>query len=416
MKKYLATTIVTLLTLFGTIGCDNTIEVPEVKSVSTDAITEISLSPQSPVLVADGKSELTFLVRCYYQVGKTRARMLHSRLPLDKITITSSDGKTLKPGDTYTTTSSEETVSFTAKIGNISSETVSVKLYPSEPPTYTPIVVPVRIYAFYEKQNLTAVQGFTKEALKPHFDRLNKVFSGQLAPRGPVTGNPGITFDLKEVRQIELKGSEVFSTFENEVKKNYMKASDKEISIWVMDGRLGWGKGPFDCVPSVTTGNPEDLPGLSVKKVDSDYAYVAAETEPKDVGIFMTFYQLLACMNNAGDYRFENLFGNYYGLLSTGESDDDDEADKKDGDFDYCPDTYSYKRGYVIIQKRTFPYKIDIEKDDKGKETKRKEYYYFYNSVNIMDDPSSATTITRDQAARIRQVIRDCPLRRQGIE
>lgn len=119
-------------------------------------------------------------------------------------------------------------------------------------------------------------------------------------------------------------------------------------------------------------------------------------------------------MNSPNLYRLEEIFGTYYGLLSTQTAEDDSNALDKDAD--HCPDTFSYKGGSIISEKRTLPYKIDVKKDAEGKVTDRKEYFYFYNSTNIMDKPSRATVITRDQAARIRQVIRDCPLRRQGIE
>lgn len=412
--NYIKSLVALVLLLTYLTGCDNTVTVPEVKTVGPDAITELSLSPESPVLVADGRSQLTFLVRCYYQVGKTRARMLDSRVPLDQITITSSEGKSFKPTEPYTTTTTRGDISFTARIGDITSDPVTVKVYPAEAPSYEPLVVPVRIYAFYEPQNSTSVQAFTLEALKPHFQRLSDVFSGKLNPNGPVTGNPNITFDLQEVKRIELKGSGEFTPVKEEVKKRYLSRAANEISIWLMDGRLGWRSGPYDCIPTCTTGDPKSLPGLKLKEVALDYNFNPAKVDPKEVGIFMSFFQLINCMNNGGSYRLETIFSNYYGLIST-ETSSDNDPNKLDGDFDYCPDTYSYKSGYIITEKRTFPYKIETKKGPDGKETERKEHYYFYNSTNVMDQPTAATTITRDQAARIRQVIRDCPLRHQGL-
>lgn len=255
-----------LLPLLGTTGCDNRVRVPEVPGVGPDAITEISLSPESPVLIADGKAELTFLVRCYYQVGKTKARMLEGRLPLDKITITSSEGKTIKATDPYTTTTDRETLSFTAKIGDITSTPITVHIYPATDTEYDPIIVPVRIYAFYEPQNATAAQGITLEVLQPHFRRLSDVFSGKLDPNSPTGASAGITFDLKEVKKIALKESSEFKPVKEQVRKKYLANAANEISIWIMDGRIGWKDGIDYCVPSITTGDPNNSPDSISKK------------------------------------------------------------------------------------------------------------------------------------------------------
>lgn len=410
--------ILLILILTVTTGCDNTTKVPEVKSVGIEAIDEILLSPQSPVLIADGKSELTFNVRCYYTTNGVRAHMLEDRVPWDQITITSSEGKTIPAKGTYSTTSDAKELTFTAKLGSLTSRPVSVTLYPASSPTYEPTVVPVRMVVFYEKKNASSVESLTKELIQQQMERVNKVFSGTFAPKSSSLGSTGLSFEVKQVDLKTIDGDLLDYYSFNKlilpvVKKSYMDRADKELTIWVVDGRLGRNNGPYDCRPAITTGSPEDLKGLKLEKKEG-YTYDPKATEPNQVGLFMSTYQLFACINNSNsDYRWETILGSYYGLLSTGG--DPDDPNQKYADDDYCPDTFTYKRGVLTREKRTFPLEVKEEKDAAGKVTSRKEYYYVYVSTNIMDEISSCSVITRDQAARIRQVIRDCPLRRQGL-
>lgn len=413
--------ILLVLLLSATTACDNTTRVPEVKSVGIEAIDEILLSPQSPVLIADGKSELSFNVRCYYTTNGVRARMLEDRMPWDQITITSSEGKTIPAKGSYSTTSEARELTFQAKLGSLTSRPVPVTLYPASSPTYEPRVVPVRVIVFYEKKNASSVESLTKELIQQQMERVNKVFSGSFAPKAPSVGSTGLTFEIKKVDFQTIDGDLTDYYSFNKfilpvVKKSYMDTADQELTIWVVDGRLGRNNGPYDCRPTITTGSPEDLKGLKMEKKEG-YPYDPKATEPNQVGLFMSTYQLFACINNtSNDYRWETILGSYYGLLSTG-GDPEANLDKMYADDDYCPDTFSYKRGMLTREKRTFPLevtKIKETTDENGMPTTRKEYYYVYMSTNVMDEISSCSVITRDQAARIRQVVRDCPLRQQG--
>lgn len=69
-------------------------------------------------------------------------------------------------------------------------------------------------------------------------------------------------------------------------------------------------------------------------------------------------------------------------------------------DLDHCRDTYSNMADHIRLKKETL-----VEKGAPA---------LSYLSYNIMDLNSSCTTITRDQAKRIRKVLQLIPQRKQG--
>ncbi len=127
--KYALGALVIAPLALGVASCDNELESAETTYITFDEVDSLVVSPNSPVLVADGTSQLSFLVTAYYKVTAKDSSILAypyrtDRVPLDKITITSSEGKTIAAQDVYTTTTDSDSLHFTASYGSMSSKVI----------------------------------------------------------------------------------------------------------------------------------------------------------------------------------------------------------------------------------------------------------------------------------------------------
>lgn len=414
MKKIFLQYIMPVVLLLALGSCKKGVyDVQETIYIGADKINRIELSPNSPVLVADGKSELSFKVKCYYPVNDSvNVAMIQDRIPFDKLIIESSEGKKISPNEPYVTSTDMRSLTFTCKYGNIASEPVKVDIYPAAQEKYEPIVVPIRVYVLYNEKNLAQAEGIDVEFMQTMFDRVNKVFSGELK-HAPSTCDSKISFKVADVikRQTAVENKDIPKF----ISDNLMKDVDKYFTIWIADGFGVWWSGGFtttDCIPAYTLGDPANIPGLNkLKHIDS--VEDIEELKPQNVGLGITYNDLFSMANPSGSTRLERTIGQYYGLLNTYHSDEDKEL--TNGDLDFCYDTFSYISRFFTLEKQTFPYKVEKMVDENGEEVE-KRFYHYYDSFNIMDEISSATTVSRDQVKRIRQVIKDCPHRQQQVK
>ncbi len=397
MKKLYYTLLCLIISALFLSSCENEDTMQEVKYIGFDKVTKIELSPNGTQLIADGKSELRFLVKCYYAINDSVQKpMIMDRVPLDKIKITSSDNKTFKIDEGYTTTLSSDSVYFTCSIGNKISNKVAVALTTKEQPIFDKIVVPIIFHAIYTDKTESNTNAFTEEYINKILARANKVFAGELF-NSPSSCPSGIEFKLAKINKVKVTDevNDGWGTLPKYIAENLMENPDKYLNIWVCESapyKLKIGK----CVPRYTLGNKNDILGLKLKEIGSKDEI--SDVKPQDVGFAVSFYNIYQMLSgNTGDKRFERLLGIYYGLLPTAHNEKN--SPMVNNDLDYCADTYSYIKGEYTRQKKTFP--IDGNKDKR----------YYFDSYNIMDEYSSCTTISREQVKRIRQVIKDCAFR-----
>ena len=57
-------------------GCSSDVNFMETQRIEADGIVRMDISPNSMVLNADGKSELSFRVRCFYKVDTVEVQLL----------------------------------------------------------------------------------------------------------------------------------------------------------------------------------------------------------------------------------------------------------------------------------------------------------------------------------------------------
>ena len=99
--------------------------------------------------------------------------------------------------------------------------------------------------------------------------------------------------------------------------------------------------------------------------------------------------------------RFESCIGQFFGLYPTWWYPYGDVAAKDD----FCSDTYTYFKIYSHPEKWTY------EPSAPSKDEYKNGHEIYFDSFNIMDEHSFCSTITYEQALRMRTVMENCPFR-----
>lgn len=376
----------------------------KIQYLGTDAIKYVRLYPNSSVLMADGKAQLKFKVKAFTEIERTKTvdnqqvtyldtmELIYDRLPLNQISISTADGQKIE-NYTYTTNQvGNGAQRFVAKIGNISSEPVEVKVI-AKPAAFPRVTIPVVFHILPTVKTKNACDGVTNEFVDKLIARLNQVFAGEMYA-APSAIDSGIRFELADkdpqgklletpgIRREDRK-SETTAELTKYVKENLMWDPVRYLNIWIYDSS------PYSDpskAPAYVLNNGTEIPGLDLDVVEK--AEDAAYSTPAAIGITIAASKVFST-------NLENTIGIFFGLLPTAYK--DWEENLVDGDTDYCPDTYAYESMYFAAEKWTY--------------TEKKWDRIYYDSYNIMDDASAATTISYDQAVRIHKVIENCPLR-----
>ena len=416
------------LSLFGCKG-DDTLE--PMQFIGGEQITRLTVSPNSPVLVADGHSVLTLGVDAYYTYGTDEEgkpmehRLLPDRMPLDEITITSSTGETFKAGETFSTSSvGSGEITFTASLPNgISSLPVTVTLQdPTEVSNdFAEYTIPVRFVIYYTKadeQGLT--QGFTNEFIGKVLDRVNMVFNGGIIPL-PSNGNIHTDFQLFDVKRYLIPEGEASDAtadpagFYSSKIMASQEAGDAAnvLNIWVLPVSLNNSASVLE--PMFTLGDPAAIPFPQALYPVGAHAEIPdilswefwSEMTPTQMGITVPYADFAqALTGSVSGLRLETLIGAFYGLRVPDNSLNDLLGTEEWLDTDYAPDTYTYRKQAATatnIRKTTYP-----NPAFNGGQS------VTYDSFNVMDIPTPAYGITKSQAVRMRLVMEDIPYRKQA--
>ncbi|MGQ1945195.1 hypothetical protein [Ornithobacterium rhinotracheale] len=369
--------------------------------IGFDKIAKIELSPNSPQLIADGVAELKFKVKCYYLIKDTvLVPMLADRVPLDKIEIKSSDGQKIKLSEAYTTKAKADSIAFTCTVGDKTSNEVKVALTEPVVNNDEEIVVPIIFHALYTEETKNNTKNLNKEFLQDIVNKTNKVFANEVN-KSPSSFNSGIKFKVHKLEFVKVDAEIMSSQFDlyNYISENLIEEPEKYLNVWILNTQM-WKLGDDACVPAFTFGDPSKIKGLDlevVKSIDE-----IKKIKPEYVGFALTYGGIYQMKEGYGGKSFSYSIGKYYGLLPTGHYNEDNPP-MENNDLDYCPDTYSYVKKEMTLQKKTFPINGDKNK------------IYYYDSFNIMDEISSSKTISKDQIFRIKQVMKDCPFRQMKL-
>lgn len=167
-------------------ACSNDEEFPELTPVSLDRISRIDLSPNAPVLNADGTSKLDFIVRCYYKVDTLELRLPEERIPYSELNIADDQGNTFNIRNGYTSTSTADSVAFTATFRTLTSPQAKVALRQTADLGLTKLRIPLRFNVIYAERDKEEVANINVALINSMLERVNKVFAGTIenAPNG----------------------------------------------------------------------------------------------------------------------------------------------------------------------------------------------------------------------------------------
>lgn len=410
--KYLnlAAIIIGMASLFSCKGDENYEDAMKLaqENATRYPITRIEIYPNSAQLIADGKSELHFLVKCYQKLNDSiTVPVIKDRIPFDKIMITSSDGKTFPVNEGYSNMGGTDSISFTCQLDTVKSKVVKVALTPAEDLNLEPVKVPLAVHAIYSEKTKPAVEFLTKEIMQKIVDRLNKAFAGTLY-NAPSSYPANVEFELAVFEKV-LVDTETEDTQQKQydyISQNLIKDPKHYLNIWIVSNMMFDQMPPQKCQPSYTFGNPEDIPFFSANWWDPAKVLTKVSSlsevpvTPVEVGFPVLYSDCFKMLTGDAANPIETLVGRYYGLLPTGNT-DEGVLMFDNTDVDFCPDTFSYLDNSMSHEKQT----LQI-----GENPTR----YFYESYNIMDSYSKCTTISRDQVKRLRQVMKDCPYRQMN--
>ena len=380
-------------------------------------IVRVNLSPNSPVLIADGVAELKFIVKVFNAVEDTRlieeevdgeirvvektfrdtVALLAEQVDTSQIKIYKKDGTPV--GWTFRTTDlSENAVEFQASYQGLESTVRKVDLRPVPEDVFEPITVPVIFHVVVPESMAHAYTSIHAEDVQKLIDRANRVFKNDII-HAPSSIDSKITFELATHdswgNELEEKGIHRVDVSDETIITSYIKTS----LIWDTDRYLNIYISEFEdtqtSLPAYILDNGAQLDMEYIRKVSNVsnatfYYYY-------DVSIGITKSNFYSMVSNG--FGLEDLLGKFYGLYPSFRGDSWGAKD------DFCDDTYTSANVYMSLEKWTYQ-----GTDENGRSIKNGNEIY-YNSYNIMDAYSPANTITYDQVKRIRTVIDNCPFR-----
>lgn len=387
-------------------GCNGSQEPVPNAVYGVEHASKLVLSPNSPVLVADGTSALSFSGDFYYTTPATKDSLfllLPDRVDQSKVVIKSSDGKTFTAADSYTCNDdSPREVTFTANYGSLTSDPVTVQLYPASKPVESRREIPVTVYLFSSDKTAHLASDLTDDYLGQVIDELNRICDGSAYPTAPSKGDLGVTYKLTKVSRKKIKPEEEKRDYLSDFcrkKKLYDSAKDM---LYIMIITPSTTSPDMEIVPKYTFGDPKSLPGVRREGLTPIHSIdeVKDQLVSTDICIDLSFTLLQTYSSHVAASAIAYRLGLFYGLISS-EVDTRFADLKGKTDVDYCPDTYTVDRTFSGTRMVTIPLQNGAR--------------YRYRPLHVMESEGPSYVFTADQAKRIKVAMRDIPFRGQGV-
>ncbi len=415
MKIQLA---ILILLLLG--ACSESAYDAWVEPIGVEDVTSVKLSPNSPVLMADGKAELRFDVRASVKVTNKRTieiienghpvvkdsvfttttTLKPDRLPEDAVTIKTLDGEEIVGGIFRTDKGAGSQIGFTCTINGVSSAPCYVRLIGRPSVNFTPVEVPVIFHLLTQEDKKNLFEGITQEYLEGLIAHANDVFAARIV-HAPSDVDTKVTFKLAEsaptgiflkekgINRVDVSKKSSYE-ISNYINQNLIWAPDRYLNIYIHPSTYNNTAGS----PAYILDNGSVLPGLDGKMTKVQHASEAVFTDYTKAGIVLRADQIFNFVGG-GETRLEYYLGLCFGLAPTAIDNYSSEWPYVNGDVDYCSDTYtSYSSSFLNRSSYS---------EEEG------AVRYTYDAFNIMDKYSKSTTLTYEQALRIRTVLENCP-------
>lgn len=403
-SSYLPTILFLLLALTGCKGS----EIPDpIKTYQVEDCQIITLSTNSPTLIADGVSRLSVTADFYYQTPQTGDKLFRlpkDRIDLSKVRISASDGKTFTAAEAYSTTDPDlREVTLTASYGKLTSAPITVELHRPDPVVAERREIPVTIILMSSPVTAQYTEGMTDDYLGEVISEVNRIFDGTVGRSLPTHSDLGVHYDLKEIRHESITREQ---EFEQRGRKNFLDQYCRqrglyrtaEETLYIVVTQFSFFTDGVS-LPRYTYGDPSLLPGIKgLRQIATSEEMKGIS--PSDICINPSYSDI---HGEGGAKRAGHVLASqmarFYGLLLPRV--DPREVDLTTSiDADECPDTYNVNMIYNGTERETIP-------DAEGQ-------VHYYRPFHVMEGTGPLSSITQDQAKRIRTAMRDVPYRRQG--
>lgn len=422
-SKLLKLSVLLTFFVFAFTGCKKETFDYKIATGNDIKFDSVAFSAGSPTIIADGQSELNFIIQVY-----SREKVTINGIAIDSMVLIPSDRipdseKKVYDGNGHevalhfsTTSTSPSTLSFYAKVGNAKSETRNV-IVRAPGPAYSKLTIPVIFHVFeLNKTDPKRYPWYTKfeySKLQELITGLNGIFN-RVGTHNPNGASANVDFVLAkngpDGSELDKPGFNEYdypSSFNwgwaafnaSTLVKNNATAllwnPKKYLNVWILPSAVFYG-GLTTQQPAYTLSDIS-LDGLSLQKVAS--ADEVPLTEPESVGLMIgrdEFYSALRGPAPNLAYRF----GTFYGLFHTYTYWWDPTVT------DYCNDTQKFDiNQYKDVYKKS-PDGILFRAENVMDAT-----YLDYNVEGGQNLVSRVNTLTVDQVKRIRYVLENCPER-----
>lgn len=432
--------------LLGLILCSCEKEEYIVRDLSTsgEEISRIELRADHKTLLPNGEAKMEFYTFVYgtkkvisyhrdedkdneYVTDTTEMEYLipNDQLPAGLVKVYDPSGKELKDNVYSTTTEKAGSVlEFQAKANTVVSNThrVTVRELPDE--SYEELVIPVIFHMLIPPKADGPEYNVSVEYLETRINEMNDIFNRRITS-DPNGGNVKITFRLAEYDnsgvRMQEKGKHIIKLsaanmswiekeeddyYEHEAYSNFIIKywrsclwdPSRYLNIWLINLEDSYSNFtlPADMHPNYA---PESIPGLKIKRVVDQFGYNEVE-DAFEVGVMISFNIFLnPQLQGSNEFSLAGVLGGYYGLMETNCRYYNNL--NEDGDFDYCPDTYTYY----------YAYNPSVFKSNQMQGQPEDRPLEWFTSFGVMDRYSRKNSVSVDQALRMRKVLKQCPSR-----
>lgn len=418
MKKH----ILYILVLIFFAACEKDDVKEYINKSEISDIIDLKLYPNSPILFANGISELEFTIRAYggykryeevkkiingetvYQDSLVVDTFLikQDRLPLGGIKIHQEDGSVLPDGIFTIASGAGSIVTFYASAGERESELIEVALLDTPTETYEEVIIPLVFHVVKTFDTRDFCDAITSEMLKAKLDHMNLAFANQIHP-DPNSIDSKIRFEMAKynldgkllaepgINRVDIGDADYEKSLEY-IDQNLKWDPSKYVNIWISKFDR-WNSNVLIDYPNYISNNIDVLPFTNkynvLTQVDDLSSITLEDAELVDFGFAIR-------PRRVDDINLEPLIGQYLGLLPT-EYRSNYYTPVVSADVDFCSDTYTYDYRSDGRLKRTHD---DVDENE-----------VYYKSYNIMDKPSSLSSASYEQVKRMRTVLEYCNFR-----
>ncbi|MGB5990200.1 MAG: hypothetical protein WBG43_10715 [Marinifilaceae bacterium] len=403
------------------------------RNISKADIKIIELRAASDRMIVDGKSAMEFNT-ILYGIKKIKKRYKEQVNELISYNTTTKLDTFIIPRDQYSKDLvkiyynvdkivsnnifyskgiTADKLDFFAKVGDLVSKKITIKMRKGVVNDYKDIVIPVIFHVMNPPSYTSPPMKLDFKTVKAKLDLLNLVFNRKRTSN-PNAGTANITFKLAKYDNdgvlLEQEGLDINNYKKTKtsaeildlMKKTALWDPSKYLNIWIgeINDSFSWssdGSGSYMVEkPNVILTGKSVIKGIEAKEV-SQYK-VTDDTKLTDVGIVYNREEFLITESRGMSYTLSKIIGLYFGLNEMKYNSHWDWKKQSnvdnlvEGDTDFCEDTPVYEDAFSI-------YKKMLDSDT------------YFTTFNIMANYSQKNSITVNQVDRIREVIDKCPSR-----